>query len=101
MSYERKKLCTNLEYVEHFLPLVSAVTVFISILAFYRNYEFYEFLKICVMTTGITKYKSITKKKKKKHDKIALLVKFKENSIGIFTFKALINSNISHNGLFL
>ena len=53
------------------------------------------------MTTGITKYKSITKKKKKKHGKIALLAKFKQNSIGIFTFKALINSNISHNGLFL
>ena len=48
------------------------------------------------MTTGITKYKSITKKKKKKHGKIALLAKFKQNSIGIFTFKALINSNISH-----
>ena len=43
-------------------------------------------LKICGITVGIKKYKSIIKKKKKKHDKSVLLAKS----------KALIDSNISH-----
>ena len=34
-------------------------------------------LTICVITTGIKKYKWIIKKKKKKYDKILLSVKFK------------------------
>ena len=38
-------------------------------------------LKICAITPGIKKYKSIIKKKKKKHDKIVLLIKSKLNSI--------------------
>ena len=40
--------------------------------------------------------KSIIKKKKKKHDKIVLLAKFKLNSIEVLISKALIDSNISH-----
>ena len=38
-------------------------------------------LKICAITAGITKYKPIIKKKKKKHDKIVLLAKTKLNSM--------------------
>ena len=53
-------------------------------------------LKICVITAGIKKYKSIIKKKKKKHDKIVLLAKSKLNSIEVLISKALIDSNISH-----
>ena len=34
-------------------------------------------LKICAITAGIQKYKSIIKKKKKKHDEIVLLGKTK------------------------
>ena len=34
-------------------------------------------IKICAITTAIKKYKSIIKKKKKKHDKIVLLGKDK------------------------
>ena len=41
-------------------------------------------------------YKSIIKKKKKKHDKIVLLAKSKLNSIEVLIIKALIDSNISH-----
>ena len=53
-------------------------------------------LKICALPAGIEKYKSIIKKKKKKHDKIVLLAKSKLNSIEVLISKALIDSNISH-----
>ena len=53
-------------------------------------------LKTCVIATGIKKYNSIIKKKKKKHDKIVLLAKSKSNSIEVVISKALIDSNISH-----
>ena len=41
-------------------------------------------------------YKSIIKKKKKLHDKIALLAKSKLNNIEVLISKALIDSNTSH-----
>ena len=53
-------------------------------------------LKIGAITAGIKKYKSIMKKKKKKHDKIVLLAKSKLNRIEALISKALIDSNISH-----
>ena len=39
---------------------------------------------------------SVIKKKKKKHDEIVLLAKFKLNSMKVLIFKVLIDSNISH-----
>ena len=54
-------------------------------------------LTICVITAAIKKYKSIIKKKKKKHDKIVLLAKSKFNSTGALISKVLTDSNISHN----
>ena len=53
-------------------------------------------LKICAITARIKKYKSIIKKKKKKHDKIVLLAKSKLNSIEVLISKASIDSVISH-----
>ena len=53
-------------------------------------------LKIYAITTGIKKYKSIIKKKKKKHNGIVLLGKSKLNTIEDLIFKALSNSYISH-----
>ena len=53
-------------------------------------------LKIYAITTGIKKYKSIIKKKKKKHNGIVLLGKSKLNTIEDLIFKALNNSYISH-----
>ena len=53
-------------------------------------------LKICAIAAGIKRYKSIIKKKKKKHDKIVLLAKSKLNSIEVLVSKALIDSVISH-----
>ena len=53
-------------------------------------------LNIYVITAGTRKYKSIIKKKKKKNDKILSLVKSKLKSVEVVIFKALIDSNISH-----
>ena len=41
------------------------------------------------MNAGVKKFKSMIKKKKKKHEKIILLAKAKLNSIGVPTSKAL------------
>ena len=53
-------------------------------------------LKIYAITAGIKKYKSIIKKKKKKHGKIVLLAKYQLNSIEVLISEALIDSVISH-----
>ena len=56
-------------------------------------------LKICERTVGIEKYKSIIKKRKKKHDKILSQAKSKLKSVKVLFSKTLIDSNISHNEL--
>ena len=53
-------------------------------------------IKVCAITAGIKKYKSIIMKKTKKHDKIVLLAKPKLHEIEILICKAFIDSNISH-----
>ena len=53
-------------------------------------------IKICETTAGIKKYMSIIKKKKKKHDKIVLLVKFELNGIDVLISKVSIDSYIGH-----
>ena len=54
-------------------------------------------IKISAIAAGIRQYKSITKKEKKKHDKIVFLAKCKLNKIEVLISKALIDSNICHN----
>ena len=54
-------------------------------------------LRIYAITAGIKKYKSIIKKKEKKHDKIVLLAKSKLKTIDALILKALIDWNINHN----
>ena len=58
-------------------------------------------LKICTIIAGIKKYKSLIKKKKKKHDKTVLLAKTKLNSIEVLLSKDLIDLNINHDKLVL
>ena len=53
-------------------------------------------LKICVITAGIKKYKSIFKEKKTKLDKIVLLAKTKLNTIDVLNLKTLIDSHSSY-----
>ena len=80
MSRKRNKVCTTLSFIEHFLILAFTITGCISISAFasllgipIKITSSAIGLKICAITAGIKKYKSIIKKKKKKHDKIVLL----------------------------
>ena len=82
MSKKHKIICTALNYTEQFLVLTSVVTRYISISAFTSLLDFpigiansAVGLEICAIHVGIEKYKSITKKKKKKHDKILLLAR--------------------------
>ena len=56
-------------------------------------------IKICAITVGTQKYKSIIKKKKEKDDEIMWLGKHKLNNIEALISKALINSYISHDEL--
>ena len=82
MDSKHEKVCTTLNYIEHFLIIGSTINGFISISAFayllgiplgITGYAIG--LKNCAAAEGIEKYKSIITKKKKKHDKIVLLAK--------------------------
>ena len=101
MSRKHKKVCRTIKYVEHFLILSSTVTGCISISASTSLLRIpigitssAIRLKICAITAEMKKYKSITKKKKKKHEKTVLLAKSKLNRIEVLTFKALIDSSL-------
>ena len=102
ISKKHKKVCRVLNYIDHLLIVISTITGCASISAFASLVgipigitSFANGLKICAITAGIKKYKSIIKKKKKKHDKIVLLTKSKLNSIEVLFSKALNYSNIS------
>ena len=103
MSKKHKKVCTTLSYIQHFLILASTITGCISIFAFASllgvpiGITISEMgLKICPIAARTKRYKSLINIKKKKHDKIVLLVKSKLNSIEVLISKALIDQNISH-----
>ena len=90
-------------YIEHFPILASVITECVLISAFIslfgipiRTTSSVIGLNICAITAGIKKYKSIIKKKRKKHDEIVLLAKSTLNDINILISMALINSNIIH-----
>ena len=77
MSKKHKKVCTTLNYIEHFLILGSTITGCVSISAFASLVGIpigitssAIGLKICAITAAIKRYKSIIKKQKKKHNKI-------------------------------
>ena len=102
-SKKLRKFCRTLNYIEQFLILAYTITGCVSISAFTFLIDISIGisssaigLKICVITAGIIKYKSIIKKKKKKHNKLVLLTKSKLNSIEVLISKALIDSVISH-----
>ena len=98
MSRKHEKVCTALNNIEHFLILPSTITGYLSISAFSSLLDIpiriTIGLKLCAITAGTKKYRSIVKKKKKKHDKIVLLAKSKLNKIEVLISKALIDSNI-------
>ena len=91
MSRKLEKVCTTLNYIEHFLILASTITGSISISGFASLLGIHKGitssaigLKSCAITAGIKKYKSIIQKKK--HDKIVLLAKSKLNKFRSLTF---------------
>ena len=95
MSKKHKKVYAVWNYVEHQLILLFTVSPCVSRSAFALAGTHIEItssaieLKICVITAGIKKYKSIIKKEKKKHDKIVLLAKSKLYIREFLTSKAL------------
>ena len=72
MSKKQERVWTTLNYIEHFLTMASTITGCISISVF-TSFIGIPIgitssaigLKICAITTGIKKYKSLIKKKKK------------------------------------
>ena len=97
-----------MKYIDLLLILISTITVCVSVSAFVSLVGISIGitssaigLQVCTITAGIKKYKSIIRKKKKKHDKIDLLAKSKFNIMEVLIFKALIDSNISHNEVVL
>ena len=103
MSKKHKRVCRFSDYIDHLLIVISTITgcvstsAFASLVAFPIGITSSSIrLKICAKTAAIKKYKSIIKKKKKKHDKIVLLAKSELNSIAVLISKALIDSVISH-----
>ena len=99
MNKKHKKVCTTLNYLEHFLIIGSAITGCVSISAFASLVGIPVGitispigLKICAITAAIKKYKSVIKKKKKKHNKIVLSAKSKLNRIEVLISNALIDS---------
>ena len=103
MSEKYKKICKYLNYIEHMLILASTVSGCISISAFASLVAFpvgitssAAGMKIFAITAGIKNYKSVIKKKKKKHGKVELLGKDKLNSIEFLISKSLINWYILH-----
>ena len=108
MSKKHKKVCRVLNHIDHLFIVISRITGRAPISAFASLVVVSIVitssavgLKICAVTGGIKKYKSIVKKKKKKHDKIILLAKSKLNSIEVLISKTLIDSVISHDELVL
>ena len=102
VSKKYQKICSVLNYIDHSLIVISAMTGIITISAFAFLVGILIWitcsaigLKICVIAAEIKKYKSVIKKKKNKYDKIVLLAKSKLNSIEGLIPKALIDSNIS------
>ena len=87
ISRKHKKVCTTLNYIEHILILASTITGCISISDFAYLIGVSIGItssaigsKMCTIAARVKRFKSIIKKKKKKHDKIALLAKPKLNS---------------------
>ena len=103
MSKKHKKVSKFLNYIYHLLIVISTIAGCVSIYAFASLIgspigitSSAIGLKICVITAGTIKSKSIIKKKEKKHDKIVLLEKSKLNNTEVLISRALINSVITH-----
>ena len=97
-----KKVCATLNYIEYLLIESCVVTGCVSKSAFaslarnpVETANSAATIKISKITARIKKFKSIINKKKKEHDKVALLPKTKLNSVEVLISKVSSNSNNS------
>ena len=103
-SKKLRRYVTIFDYIDKILIILSATTSGVSIISFTNStidtsvgVASASFTLIFSLTTGIVKkLLNMTLNKKKKHDKILMLVKSKPNSIETFISQALGDLDISH-----
>ena len=102
-SKKLSKYVTAFDYIDKILIVLSATSSGVSIISFTSiigapvGIASASFTLIFSLTTGIIKkLLSITRNKKKKHDKILMLAKSKLNSIETLVSQALIDMEINH-----
>ena len=102
-SKKLSKYVTAFDYIDKILIVLSATSSGVSIISFTSiigapvGIASASFTLIFSLTTGIIKkLLSITRNKKKKHDKILMLAKSKLDSIETLAFQALIDMESSH-----
>ena len=102
------KYVTTFDYIDKILIILSATSSGVSIISFASiigapvGIASAIFTLIFSLTTGIIKkLLSITRNKKKKHDKILMLAKSKLNRIETLISQALIDLDISHEEFYL
>ena len=102
-SQKLNKYVTTFDYIDKILIVLSATTGGVSIISFTSiigasiGIASVSFTLIFSLTTVITnKLLNITRKKKKKRDKILMLAKSKLNSVETLISQALIDMEISH-----
>ena len=102
-SKKLNKYVTTFDYIDKILIVLSATSSGVSIISFTSiigapvGIASASFTLIFSLTTGIVKkLLNITRNKKKKYDKIFMLVKSKLNSIKTLISQALIDMEISH-----
>ena len=102
-SQKLNKYVTTFDYIDKILIVLSATSSGVSIISFTSiigapvGIASASFTLIFSLTTGIIKkLLNITRKKKKKHNKILMLAKSKLSSIDTLISQALIDLNISH-----
>ena len=102
-SKKLSKYVTAFDYIDNVLIALSATSGGVSIISFTNvvgvpvGIASASFTSIFSLTTAIVKkILSITRNKKKKHDKILILAKGKLSSIETLTSQAVIDMKISH-----
>ena len=102
-SQKLNKYITTFDYIDKILVVLSATSGGVSIISFSSvigapaGIASASFTLIFSLATGITKkLPDITRKKRKKHDKILMLAKSKFNSVDTLISQALIDMDISH-----
>ena len=102
-SQKLNKYVTTFDYIDKILIVLSAATGGVSIISFTSilgapaGIASASFTLIFSLTIGIVKkLLTITRNKKKKHDKILMLAKTKLNSIETLISQALTDMEISH-----